>query len=126
MEHNKQVINLPIHVPWAFSFLQHLSASCPLLDTSKVMYAQKHLFGFLGMLLKTVLCHKTPSVILWDSILQNESYSLLMGHKAYVCRLPEMGQSFIQHIPVLRRYQIHFQIYSLKDKVLHHTDKVHW
>jgi len=66
------------------------------------MYAQKHLFGLSGMLRQTVKCHKTLSVILWDSILQNESYSLLMGHKAYVCRLPEMGQSFIQHVPVLR------------------------
>jgi len=64
----------------------NLSACCPLLDTNNVMHTQKYLFGLLGMLQKTVICHKTPSVILWASILQNESYSLLMGHKAYVCR----------------------------------------
>ena len=50
MEHLKQVTNLPIHIPWAFPFLQHFSASCLLLDTNKIMYAQKHLFGLLGML----------------------------------------------------------------------------
>lgn len=99
-EHLKQVTNLPIYVPWALSFLQHLSACCLLLDTINVMPAQKHLFGLLGRLQKTVICHKTPSVILWASILQNESYSLLMGRKAYVCRLPETGQSFLQYVPV--------------------------
>jgi hypothetical protein len=64
MEYLKQVTNLHIYVPWAFYFLQHLSACLPLLDTNNVMHAQKHLFDLLGMLRKTVICHKTPSVIL--------------------------------------------------------------
>jgi len=88
MEHLKEVTNLHIYVPWAFSFLQHLSACYPLLDTYNVMHAQKHLFDLLQMLQKTVIWYKIPSVILWARILQNESYSLLMGHNAYVCRLP--------------------------------------
>jgi len=37
-----------------------------------------------------------------------------------------MDQSFIQYVPVLRRYQIKFQTCSLKDKVLHCISKVHW
>jgi hypothetical protein len=45
MEHIKWVTNLPSYIPWAFSFLQHLSATRPLLDTNKVMYAQIHLLG---------------------------------------------------------------------------------
>jgi len=57
MEHIEQVTNLPIYVPWAFFFLQHLSACCPLLDTNNVMHAQKHLFGLLRMLQKTIIWH---------------------------------------------------------------------
>jgi hypothetical protein len=52
VEYNKQVINLLIHVPWAFSFLQRFSASSPMLNTSKVKYAQKTPVWFVGNVMK--------------------------------------------------------------------------